>query len=40
MVHEFGHAVTSVVEDVTVIGAGVFIVLVVPAAFVDISTAF
>ena len=37
--HEFGHAVTSVAEDVTVVGAGVFVFLVLPAAYVDISTA-
>jgi S2P endopeptidase len=39
VVHEFGHAVTSVAEDVTVIGAGIFVMLVMPAAYVDISTA-
>ena len=33
-----GHAITSVAEDVTVVGSGVFVFLFLPAAYVDIST--
>ena len=38
VVHEMGHAITSVAEDVTVVGSGVFVFLFLPAAYVDIST--
>jgi len=36
VVHEFGHAVTSVSDDVTVIGAGLVVMIFVPAAYVEL----
>lgn len=36
VVHEFGHAVTSVSDDVTVIGAGIVVMVFVPAAYVEL----
>ncbi len=38
VVHEFGHAVTSVSDDVTVIGAGIMVMIFVPAAYVELVT--
>lgn len=38
VVHELGHAVTSVADDVTVLGAGLVVLLFFPAAYVDLST--
>ena len=36
--HEIGHAVSAVSEDVRVLGFGVFILFILPAAYVDLPT--
>ena len=36
--HEIGHAVSAVSENVRVLGFGVFILFILPAAYVDLPT--
>ena len=37
--HEFGHALAADCQDVKLLGYGLFVIFVIPAAFVDLSTA-
>lgn len=36
--HEFGHALAAECQDIKILGYGLFIFIIVPAAFVDLST--
>ena len=36
--HELGHAVSAVSENIRVLGFGVFVLFIIPAAYVDLPT--
>lgn len=38
IIHEAGHAIAAVKEDVRVLGFGLFVMFILPAAFVDLPT--